>query len=91
MPLGRLLRLVPGALAESPAWATWSTRWPGVALRGVRTRGRGEGRAAGVLRRDRRAGGDGADRDVRRHPAGDLRPVDPPCRFGFSSTPRHPR
>ncbi|HSO64159.1 MAG TPA: hypothetical protein VLQ78_03575, partial [Ornithinibacter sp.] len=21
---------------------------------------------------------------------GDLRPVDPPCRFGFSSTPRRP-
>ena len=39
MPLGRLLRLVPGALAESPAWATVVDPVARVALRGVRTRG----------------------------------------------------
>lgn len=59
-------------------------------MRGVRTRGSaGQGRrewyAATDLHRVSRLAGsfDGAD-------LGDLADVDPPCRFGFSSTPRRP-
>jgi hypothetical protein len=89
-PLGRLLRLVPRPLATSPAWCTVTDVVAGRLLRGVRTRG--------VARAGRReyygatdahavvaATGtfDGAD-------LGRLAPVDPPCRFGFSSTPRRP-
>lgn len=88
--LGRLLRLVPGPVATSPAWAAVTDPVARVALRGVRTRGTARaGRreyygaidawavtsAAGTL--------EGAE-------LGRLAPVDPPCRFGFSSTPRRP-
>ena len=90
MPLGRVLRLVPGALAESPAWATVVDPVARVALRGVRTRGvaragRREFYGATDVRAVTAVAGtfDGI-------PLGDLRPVDPPCRFGFSSTPRAP-
>ena len=90
MPLGRVLRLVPGALAESPAWATVVDPVARVVLRGVRTRGVARaGRrefygATDVLAVTALSGTfDGI-------PLGDLRPVDPPCRFGFSSTPRTP-
>ena len=90
MPLGHLLRLVPGALSASPAFATAVDPVARVVMHGVRTRGQARGgrreyygasdmhavtSMTGVL--------DGI-------PLGDLRPVDPPCRFGFSSTPRSP-
>ena len=90
MPLGRVLRLVPGALAESPVWATVVDPAARVVLRGVRTRGvaragRREFYGATDLLAVTAVSGtfDGI-------PLGDLRPVDPPCRFGFSSTPRAP-
>lgn len=88
--LGRLLRLVPGRLAESPAWCTVTDPVARVALRGVRTRG-----SAGQSRREfygatdvhaitaARGTFEGAD-------LGALVPVDPSPRFGFSSTPRRP-
>lgn len=90
MPLGRLLRLVPVSLSASPAFATAVDPVARVVLRGVRTRGqaragRREYYGAGDMREVTSMTGvlDGI-------PLGDLRPVDPPCRFGFSSTPRAP-
>jgi hypothetical protein len=89
-PLGRLLRVVPTRLAESPAWCTLTDPVARVVLRGVRTRGSAGGdrrewygatdhhrivSAAGSL--------DGTD-------LGALAPVTPPPRFGFSSTPPLP-
>ena len=88
--LGRLLRLVPPAVARSPWWCTLTDPVSRLVLRGVRTRGTaGNGRRewygatdahevtalTGLL--------DGED-------LGELAPVDPPARFGFSSTPRRP-
>ncbi|MFQ6171350.1 hypothetical protein ACK8HX_07060 [Oryzobacter sp. R7] len=88
--LGRWLRLVPPGLAGSPAFATLADPVARVALRGVRTRGvaragRREYYGATDVRAVTALAGtfDGAD-------LGALRPVDPPCRFGFSSTPRRP-
>ena len=88
--LGRRLRLVPPGLAGSPAFATLADPVARVALRGVRTRGvaragRREYYGATDVRAVCAMTGtfDGVD-------LGSLRPVDPPCRFGFSSTPRRP-
>ncbi len=90
MPLGRLLRLVPRRVAASPAWATVVDPVARVVLRGVRTRGtalagRREFYGATDLHAVTSMAGsfDGA-------PLGALASVDPPCRFGFSSTPRRP-
>lgn len=89
-PLGWLLRGIPGALGRHPAFATAVDPIARVALRGVRTRGtaragRREWYAAGDHRRvtGLRGRWDG-------HDLGELAPVDPPTRFGFSSTPRTP-
>lgn len=90
MPLGRLLRMVPRPLAESATWATAVDPVARLALRGVRTRG--------AAREGRREFYGATDVHAVTHldgrldgiPLGDLRPVDPPCRFGFSSTPRAP-
>ncbi|MDN4173201.1 hypothetical protein QWY28_09630 [Nocardioides sp. SOB77] len=88
--LGRLLRLVPDRLATAPAFCTLTDPVARLVLAGVRTRGSAAG--------DRRewygatdhhavtaASGtfDGAD-------LGTLAPVEPPPRFGFSSTPPRP-
>lgn len=88
--LGRLLGLVPRPVAESPAFATLADPVARVVLRGVRTRG--------VARAGRReyygATGvravTGMTGSLDGVPLGALAPVDPPCRFGFSSTPRRP-
>jgi len=89
-PLGHLLRAVPAPLSESPGWARLTDRVAGVVLPGVRTLGTaGGGRREWYAARDlhridaARLRWDGAD-------LGDLRPVDPPARFGFSSTPAGP-
>ncbi len=89
-PLGRLLRLVPPRVAESPVWCTVTDSVARVALRGVRTRGTaGGGRREWYGATDHHAvtslSGffDGVD-------LGDLRPVVPSPRFGFSSTPASP-
>jgi hypothetical protein len=88
--LGGALRVVPSRLPESPAWCTFTDPVARVVLRGVRTRGAARaGRrewygATDVHAVTSLAGTrDGAD-------LGTLAPVDPPCRFGFSSTPRRP-
>ncbi len=88
--LGRLLALVPGRIATSPTWCSVTDPVARIVLRGVRTRG-----TAG---RDRRewygathahavTAISGSWRGI---DLGGLAPVDPPCRFGFSSTPRRP-
>ena len=88
--LGRLLRLVPVRLAESPAWCTVTDPAARIALPGVRTRGTaGNGRREWYGATDVRevvamsGSFDGVD-------LGRLTPVDPPPRFGFSSTPKRP-
>lgn len=88
--LGQLLRTVPSRVATSPAWCAVTDPFARVLMRGVRTRGTaGNGRrewyGATDVRRILEATGtwEGAD-------LGGLTDVDPPCRFGFSSTPRRP-
>ncbi len=88
--LGVALRAVPARLAESPAWCTLTDPLARVFLRGVRTRGVArEGRREWYGATDVRAvtslAGSFDGRDL-----GTLAPVDPPCRFGFSSTPKRP-
>jgi hypothetical protein len=88
--LGYLLRAVPGPVSESPGWARLTDPVAAAVLPGVRTLGTaGGGRREWYAARDERRvtaarlRWDGAD-------LGDLRPVDPPARFGFSSTPAGP-
>ena len=89
-PLGLALRAVPRRVAESPAWCTLTDPVARVLLRGVRTRG-----TAGGHRREWYGATD-TRRVVSMHGSfegsdlGRLADVDPPCRFGFSSTPRRP-
>jgi hypothetical protein len=88
--LGVLLRTIPDRVATAPWWASAVDPVARSALRGVRTRG-----SAGSGRREWYAA-----TDMHRilaisgtwcgEPLGDLRPVEPPVRFGFSSTPRTP-
>ncbi|MEP9363091.1 hypothetical protein ABLE68_09020 [Nocardioides sp. CN2-186] len=88
--LGRLLRLVPRRIAESPAWCAVTDPVARVVLRGVRTRG-----TAGQDRREWYGATDhhhvaamtGSFDDV---DLGQLAPVHPAPRFGFSSTPPGP-
>lgn len=89
-PLGWLLHGIPTSVATSAAWATAIDPIARVTMRGVRTRGiarpgRREWYAATDLTRVLSIRGrlDGTD-------LGLIAPVDPPCRFGFSSTPRSP-
>lgn len=88
--LGWLLRGVPRRVASSPAWSTVTDPVARLVLRGVRTRGSaGQGRREFYGATDVRAVTsvsarlDGTD-------LGTLTAVDPPARFGFSSTPRRP-
>lgn len=88
--LGRLLGLIPRRVATAPAWCSLTDPVARTALRGVRTRGSaGNGRrewygATSVHAITAIAG------TWRAEDLGALAPVDPPCRFGFSSTPRRP-
>ena len=89
-PLGRVLSLVPSRVATAPAWCTVSDPIARVALRGVRTRGtagrdRREWYGATSVRAVTAISGSWRGTDL-----GKLADVDPPCRFGFSSTPRRP-
>lgn len=87
--LGRLLALVPRALARSPWWCAATDPVARVVLRGVRTRGETRDRrewygATGNRGLVALSGSfDGAA-------LGDLADVEPPPRFGFSSTPARP-
>ncbi|MEW1952635.1 hypothetical protein [Terrabacter sp. NPDC080008] len=90
MPLGRLLHAVPRRLAASPAWATLVDPLAHLVLRGVRTRG-----TALAGRREYYGATDlhavtVLEGSFDGRPLGRLAPVDPPCHFGFSSTPRRP-
>ena len=89
-PLGWLLLAVPRRLARARWWASVQDPIAKLVMDGVRTRGKaGDGRkewyAALDLHRIRSvtARFDGAD-------LGELRPVSPPVRFGFGSTPEKP-
>jgi hypothetical protein len=89
-PIGGALRAVPRAWAESPAWCAVTDPVARLLLRGVRTRGvaRAGGRewyGATDVRTVTSLSGtfDGVA-------LGALAPVEPPCGFGFSSTPRRP-
>lgn len=88
--LGRLLRAVPRPLATAPPWISAIDVVARVVLPGVRTRGSAvggreefygaqdlHGIAMATVRWE------GVDQ-------GALRPVEPPVRFGFGSTPRAP-
>ena len=88
--VGHLLRAVPRRVAQSPAWCRVTDPGARLVMRGVRTRGsarggRREWYGATDARDVTAATGsfDGAD-------LGSLAPVDPPCRYGFSSAPRRP-
>jgi hypothetical protein len=88
--LGVLLRGVPDTVATSPWWCALTDPVARVALRGVRTRGTaGNGRREWYGATDAHAvtavagAFEGVD-------LGTVAPVDPPCRFGFSSAPRRP-
>ena len=88
--LGRLLGLVPDRLATAPAWCAVTDPVARVVLRGVRTRGtagrdRREWYGATSVRSVLAVSGTWRGTDL-----GLLARVDPPCRFGFSSTPRRP-
>lgn len=87
--LGWLLRGVPGPLARSVGWARLIDPIARVTMPGVRTSGRTEGGRETYGATDRRrvtavrATWDGRD-------LGALCAIDPPVRFGFSSTPTRP-
>ena len=90
LPLGWLLRAVPRPVATAPAWsrliAPVAPRLvPGVQTVGTALEGRREYYGASDLRAVTSAAGilDGDG-------LGTLAPIDPPCRFGFSSTPPWP-
>lgn len=88
--LGRFLSLVPAPLASHPVVATLADPIARATMRGVRTRGTaGGGRREyyGATDMHAVAGIEGTWDGV---PLGELRPVDPAPRFGFSSTPRQP-
>ncbi|WP_210437767.1 hypothetical protein [Nocardioides xinjiangensis] len=89
-PLGLLLGLVPARVATAPWFCALADPLARVVLRGVRTRGTagndrrewyGATSVAAVTRITGAWRGTGL---------GVLASVDPPCRFGFSSTPRRP-
>jgi hypothetical protein len=90
VPLGWALRAVPGPLARSTTWATvvdpvarWVLR--GVSTRGQARSGRREWYGATDLHAVTSLRGTLDGRAL-----GDLAPVQPPTRFGFSSTPPRP-
>ena len=88
--LGWLLHGIPAAVSTAPWFAGAVDPVARVVLRGVRTRGTaGQGRREWYGATDVRAiltcAGAWEGEDL-----GELRPVDPPVRFGFGSTPARP-
>ena len=89
-PLGTLLGLVPARVATAPAWCAAIDPIARVVMKGVRTRG-----SAGNDRREWYGATSVVSVNAiagtwRGTNLGALRPVDPPCHFGFSSTPARP-
>ncbi|MBC9732459.1 hypothetical protein [Nocardioides marmotae] len=88
--LGRLLRLVPARLAAAPAFCALTDPVARLLLDGVRTRGSAAGARRewyGATDHHALTAAEGSFDGV---PLGGLAPVDPPPRFGFSSTPARP-
>lgn len=88
--LGRLLRLVPDRVATAPVFCTLTDPVARAVLRGVRTRG-----SAAGTRREWYGATDhhavtAAAGSFDGTPLGSLARIDPPPRFGFSSTPPRP-
>jgi hypothetical protein len=87
--LGRLLRCVPRAVAEAPWFCAVTDPVARVVLSGVRTRGAARDGREWYGATDNRGvlslTGSFEGRDL-----GALAPLDPPPRFGFSSTPPRP-
>jgi hypothetical protein len=89
-PLGWLLRAVPRPMATSTRWAGIVDPVARRVLRGVRTRGQARsGRQEWYGATDLHAI-TGLRGTLAGTPLGDLAAVDPPARFGFSSTPARP-
>lgn len=89
-PLGSALRLVPTRVATAPAWCALADPVARMALTGVRTRGTAGGDRREWYGATSVAAVTGIEGGWRGTDLGALAPVDPPCRFGFSSTPRRP-
>ncbi|WP_392508864.1 hypothetical protein ACF3NT_07525 [Naumannella halotolerans] len=88
--LGWLIALIPHRIATAPAWCAVTDPIARLLMRGVRTRGtagggRREWYGATEVRAVESITGQLDGRALR-----SLRPVEPPCRFGFSSTPTTP-
>jgi len=87
--LGWALHAVPHRVAINETWLTLTDMVARLLLRGVRTRGTTPGGTELYAATDRHRvseiSGSWNNTDL-----GDLREVDPPVRFGFSSTPRQP-
>ncbi len=89
-PLGAALGLVPARVATSPAWCTVIDPAARVVMRGVRTRGTAGGDRKEWYGATSVVAVTGIEGEWRGTDLGLLAPVDPPCRFGFSSTPKRP-
>ena len=89
-PPGVALALVPARLATSPAWCGVVDPVARVVLRGVRTRGTAGGDRREWYGATSVVAVTAIQGEWRGTDLGGLAPVDPPCRFGFSSTPKRP-
>jgi hypothetical protein len=89
-PLGAALGLVPSRLATAPAWCGVIDPVARVVMRGVRTRGTAGGDRREWYGATSVSAVTAIEGEWRGADLGELAPVDPPCRFGFSSTPRRP-
>lgn len=88
--LGWLIALIPHRIATAPAWCAVTDPIARLLMRGVRTRGMaGGGRREWYGATEVRAV-ESITGQLDGRALGSLRPVEPPCRFGFSSTPTTP-
>lgn len=88
--LGAVLARVPARVATAPAWCAVLDPVARVVLHGVRTRGTAGGDRREWYGATSAAAVAAIDGTWRGADLGALALVDPPCRFGFSSTPRRP-
>ncbi|WP_395727746.1 hypothetical protein [Nakamurella sp.] len=89
-PVGLALLAVPRTVARSRWWAGAVSPIARMAMHGIRTRGRTtDGRREWYCAQDLRHIV-AADARFDGHDLGELRPVDPPVGFGFSSVPPRP-
>lgn len=89
-PVGLALLAVPRSVARSRWWAGAVSPIARMTMHGIRTRGRtADGRREWYCAQDLRHIVS-ADARFDGHDLGELRPVDPPVGFGFSSVPPRP-